>query len=151
MNRRSYISCFSCLLFVWAFASAGSAAIPIQYQLPSAARVSMLITDSNGKVVRELLHAAPRPKGVNTETWDGLNDRGRPAPPGKYNWKLLSTQGLKAEYLLTLGTNPAPAWDPWPGNHGGVRSLATDALGVPRPRSGGDPCSLNNLDGTKRF
>src|SRR3954469_1763385 len=86
--------------FFPSFASVRAAAVSIQYKLPYAANVSMLIVDSNGQVVRELLHAAPRPAGESTESWDGLNDDGQPALPGKYAWKLLSSQGLTAEYLL---------------------------------------------------
>src|SRR4051794_28033848 len=80
------------------------ASMSIEYKLPRSAQVSVVITDANGKVVRELLHAARRAGGAHAEPWDGLNDAGQPASAGKYRWKLLATQGLTAEYLLTLGT-----------------------------------------------
>jgi flagellar hook assembly protein FlgD len=66
--------------------------IPIKYSLTRNAQVSLLIKDSSGKVVRELLHAAKRTKGANTEMWDGLDEKGRPVPAGNYRWKLLSTR-----------------------------------------------------------
>lgn len=81
-------------------------------------------------MVRELLHADPRKQGANTEQWDGLDEQHQPVPAGSYTWKLLSTQGLKAEYLMTLGTNPKTPWDAWPGNHNGVWAVLQDESGV---------------------
>lgn len=103
--------------------------VPITYTLPKDARVSLLLTNAAGTVVRELLHAAARTKGTQTEQWDGLDEQGKPVPAGNYTWKLLSTQGLHAEYLLTVGTNPKPMWAGWPGNHNGVNAVAVDASG----------------------
>jgi len=111
-------------------AAATSPTFPLTYTLPRDARVSVLIADAHGAVVRELLHAAPRKRGVNREIWDGRDDAGQPAPAGAYTWKLLATQGLRAEYLLTLGTNPTPKYDTWPGNHGGASAVCADASGV---------------------
>ena len=106
------------------------AQVEIGYSLPRAAQVSLIINDMTGHVVRELLHAAPRKEGQNYESWDGLDDAGRPVPAGSYTWKLLSTQGLHAEYLLTLGTNPNPRWDTWPANHNGLTTVASDETGL---------------------
>jgi len=102
------------------------AEVPIEYNLPEDGRVSIIIRNDDG-VVRELLHAARRKAGANVDTWDGLDEDGKPAKPGTYTWKLLLTQGLKAEYIVTLGLNPTPRWDSWPGNHNGVTSVAVDA------------------------
>jgi len=104
--------------------------IPLTYSLEADARVSLIITDTKDAVIRELLHAAPRKAGDNTEFWDGLDEQGQPARAGKYAWKLLGTQGLRATYLLTLGTNPTPAYDTWPGNHGGASAVVVDETGM---------------------
>jgi len=118
------------LIAILCVAAITSCKQPLSYTLRRDSDVSMVIQDENGSVVRELLHAAPREKGKHTETWDGLDDRGRPVRAGTYKCKLLTTQGLKAEYLLTIGTNPTPRWDTWPGNHGGACSVAVDADGM---------------------
>lgn len=47
--------------------TASAAPLSIYYTLPRDARVSILIQDAGGTVVRELLHAAPRKKGANSE------------------------------------------------------------------------------------
>jgi hypothetical protein len=104
--------------------------IVIRYTLPRDGRISMLIQNSEGKVVRELLHAAPRKQGPNIESWDGLDEQHQPVAAGAYSWKLLSTQGLKAEYLTTLGTNPKTPWETWPGNHNGLLGVAADDSGL---------------------
>jgi hypothetical protein len=113
-----------------AFAAPAPPTVPIPYTLPQAGRVSLLIADAQGQVVRELLHAAPRPAGQQTEPWDGLDALGQPAPAGVYTWKLLLSDGLKAEYLMSLGTTAVPPWKQLPGNHNGVSSVAVDEAGM---------------------
>jgi hypothetical protein len=116
---------------VAALVTAGpAAAADITYALDKPGQVSLLLTDATGAVVRELLHAAKRDAGPITESWDGRDDSGRPVAAGTYGWKLLQTQGLGAEYLMTLGTNPGEPWLPWPGNHGAVNAVAADADGI---------------------
>jgi|GEM_PF-2365228 len=105
------------------------ATIPITYTLKEDGQVSLLITNEQGNVVRELLHAAPRKQGKQKEEWDGKDMAGKPAPAGKYTWKMLISDGLKAEYLMSLGTTAVPAWKQMPGNHNGVSSVAVDNAG----------------------
>ena len=102
----------------------------IPYTLPKAAQVSLVIFDQKGQVVRELLHGAPKPAGANGENWDGKDDAGKPVANGNYNWKLLSTQGIIAQYQLSVGTNSPVPSDLWPGNHAAVAAIATDNSGV---------------------
>lgn len=151
-----HLTCWLLLLSLCAAAVRAAQApmtFSVHYTLARAARVSLLLTDARGQVVRELLHAAPRAAGAHSEDWDGLSDEGKPVPAGDYTWKLLATQGLKAEYLLTLGTNPTPAYDSWPGNHGGVSSVAVDAQGAMYVAGGcgeGDPLLIKQApDGTR--
>ena len=146
---------FCCCLLLCAFTqllAAPPAGVPLTYTLGRAAKVSLVITDAHGAIVRELLHGAPRAAGANQEVWDGLDEQGKPAAAGDYTWKLLSTQGLRAEYLLTLGTNPTPAYDSWPGNHGGASSVAVDggAMYVAGGCGEGDPLAIKQtLDGAR--
>ncbi len=105
-------------------------AIPIHCTLDRDAKVSLVICAPQGGIVRELLHAAPRQRGEIIESWDGLDEAGKPVPAGTYTWKLLASQGLKAEYLLSVGTSSKPSWEPWPGNHGSGCIVAADADGM---------------------
>ena len=95
----------------------------IHYMLAEPGRVSLLISDSRGRVVRELLHASSSPAGVNVAVWDAKDRGGKIVKSGTYKWKLLQTQGLKAEYLMPLGVNVD---FPWPGNHMPVSGVTAD-------------------------
>jgi hypothetical protein len=66
--------------------------------------------------------------GKHSFVWDGLDMDGKPAPAGKYEWRSLLTQGLRSEYLMSVGTSVGDRW--WPGNHGGPTSVvvADDSL-----------------------
>jgi len=148
MRAMAALVAICCVLRV----AAAEPGVAITYDLPQDGRVSMVVYDIEGSVMRELLHAAPRKQGRNTETWDGLDEKGDPAPAGTYTWKLLLTQGLRAEYLVTLGTNPTPPWDTWPGNHNGVGSVAVDDGGMYVATSSGEGTILGlkqTLDGRR--
>jgi len=106
-----------------------SSANTIHYELKQAGLISLNVYNAQGQVVRELLHAAERSAGPHDETWDGIDEAGQRAPAGNYSWKLLQTQGLTAEYLMTLGLS-VDYFDLWPGNHVGVTGLAVDETGV---------------------
>jgi len=43
--------------------------------------------------------------GKQTAHWDGRDREGKPAAPCAYSWKLLTSPGLEAEYLLSIGTS----------------------------------------------
>jgi hypothetical protein len=111
-----------------------AAAVPIRYELPSAARVSIHVLDGEGRIVRELLHAEPRAAGAQVAEWDGLDENGAPLPPGRYAWKLLATPGFRATYLMSLGTNYPVDPEDWrnraPGTHGGPTAVAVDDGGI---------------------
>jgi len=109
---------------------AGAPVARIAYELKTAGRVSINIYDSAGHVVRELIAGATRLAGKQEEPWDGRDNADQPLPAGRYTWKLLQTQGLAAEYLLTLGTNPDVPWERWPGNHNPVTNVAIDQSGI---------------------
>jgi hypothetical protein len=106
----------------------------IRYQLPRAGNVSAAIYDAEGRLVRELLHAAPQEAGRHTLIWDGRDRDGNAQPAGKYTWKLLQTPGLKATYLMSLGSNFPPGND-WrtacgPGTHNSPFGVAVDETGI---------------------
>ena len=137
-------------------AEQNQAGIEIRYSLEQAGKVSLAVYEKDsGRMLRTLLSAAPRAAGEHVEVWDGLDMNGSAAQPGRHEWKLLVTPGLRTEYLLTLGTNtPAEPWRSWPGNHGGVSSVAIDKTGLYLSSSCSEvpPGILKqSLDGKKRF
>jgi DNA-binding beta-propeller fold protein YncE len=118
------------LLLLALGASALAVTMPtVSYTLKRDSQVSLAIYNAEGGIVRQLLLAAPRKTGANTETWNGLDDKGKPATPGAYTWKLLATQGLKAEWIVSLGTSLKPGYQIMPGNHVGAVTAAVDDAG----------------------
>lgn len=109
-------------------------AADIPFTLDKAGNVSAAIYDAQGRMVRELLHAAPKNAGRHSLIWDGLDRDGNALPAGDYTWKLLQTPGLKATYLMSLGSNFPPG-DDWrtacgPGTHNAPFGIAVDESGV---------------------
>jgi hypothetical protein len=102
--------------------------------LKQTGNVSAAVYDAEGRLVRELLHAAPQGAGRHNLIWDGLDRDGNALPAGKYTWKLLQTPGLKATYLMSLGSNYPPGND-WrtacgPGTHNTPFGIAVDESGI---------------------
>jgi hypothetical protein len=110
----------------------GAVVIPFEIQKPG--QVSAVICDAKGKLVRELLHAVPRSAGKQFMVWDGLDRDGNSLPAGEYTWKLLQTPGLKASYLMSVGSSFPPGTD-WrtacgPGTHAAPFGVAVDKSGI---------------------
>lgn len=106
--------------------------IPFEIQKPG--QVSAVICDAKGQVVRELLHAVPRIAGKHFMVWDGLDRDGKSVPAGDYTWKLLQTPGLKASYVMSVGSSFPPGTD-WstacgPGTHATPFGIAVDRTGI---------------------
>jgi hypothetical protein len=62
--------------------------IPIRFVLRKPETLTVVIVDSNERVVRNLLTGTPRPKGVQRFSWDGRDDSGRVVPAGVYKPRL---------------------------------------------------------------
>ena len=128
--------------------------VSVYFNLETDSKVSLLLTSADGTVVRELLHASPRKAGANSAAWDGLDEAGQPVPAGSYKWKLLSTQGLKAEYLMSVGTNSTPGWESWPGNHGSGCIVAVEGESMYVGTGCGEGTALaikQTLDGKRQW
>lgn len=59
-------------------------AVRLAYTLPRAARVTLVIHDAAGRVVRRLVDARGEAAGSHATTWDGLDAGGRKAAAGVY-------------------------------------------------------------------
>lgn len=61
----------------------------------NAATAQVVVRDAAGKAIRTMDMGA-MPQGINTLSWDGLNDAGQAAPLGTYNIEMAATdaQGL---------------------------------------------------------
>ncbi|HUU11912.1 MAG TPA: FlgD immunoglobulin-like domain containing protein [Phycisphaerae bacterium] len=109
---------------------------PITFTLPRAARVSLVIRNATGWIVRELLRARPLSRGDYTAYWNGRDRWGDPCPPGEYTCTLATFDGLKATFLGSAGNDGHPVYRTADGRgsiggvHGGPWVVAADDSGI---------------------
>ena len=97
---------------------------PVVIDVPAAGFVSLAITDADGRSVRTLLAKHRRPAGAFTARWDGLDDNGQPAAPGRYRAKALVHAGIEPKFVTSVHNSGTPPWitgdgkGSWGGDHG---------------------------------
>jgi len=74
----------------------------VNYELPAAARVALVVYDATGRRVRTL-ESATRLAGVHAATWDGRDDRGRRVAGGTYFVKLSAGDNAQTRKVVFLG------------------------------------------------
>lgn len=105
--------------------------IPVKYELPDDREVTIAIDNAEGVRVRNLFGQFPRKKGPVTDLWDGLDDAGKPVPPGAYTVHVVDHQPVKVKILNSLYNAATPPWlteGPrrlWGANHGYPTTIAT--------------------------
>ena len=104
----------------------------VTYRVEREGRVSLAVYNASNQLVRTLLTGAPRRAGRHSEAWDGLDRYGHPLPPGAYEWRMLGTTGLRAEFITQVGQNVGPPWERATGNHTAPNAVAVDASGLYR-------------------
>ena len=133
-------------------ATASHPPIPVRFTLPEAGYVTLVVEDSAGKRVRNLVSETPFPAGDNVAWWDGTDDLGRdrdaakhglyhvpeqPVAPGSYRVRGLFHKGLDLRYEFSIYNAGTPAWSTadttggWLTNH----SPPQAALFVPAEQS----------------
>ena len=60
------------------------------YSLAKAGTTSAGVYSTNGALLRTLWFNVPKPAGVNTGTWDNLDDDGKPVASGNYEMRVLA-------------------------------------------------------------
>ncbi len=99
------------------------------YELPREGEATIQIFDEKNTAVRILVPQQPRPEGINTERWDGLDDHGNPLPAGRYTWRGQVHDPIKPLYRFSVhnsGQPPYPTDDNkggWGGDHGVPRTV----------------------------
>ncbi|MFP4056820.1 MAG: hypothetical protein ACLF0G_08120 [Candidatus Brocadiia bacterium] len=118
---------------------------PLALGLPAtdreAASVSAAVFDADGRLVRTLpVLTAGEGKAIDAlgqgerpaVRWDGLDDDGRPLPPGDYRVKVLSHRGIGQRWVASLHNAGDPPWrtddgtGSWGGDHGPPIAAASD-------------------------
>ncbi|MHC4878883.1 MAG: hypothetical protein ACYTGL_20730, partial [Planctomycetota bacterium] len=110
--------------------------VAIDFSIEQPGRVSLGIFERNSdRLIRTLLVGDRLKAGKRSIAWDGLDNRGRPAAAGQYEWRLLTSPGLTARYVTTIGINPPGGENPsprhsWVGDHMGAGTVDVDETGI---------------------
>ena len=119
-------------------------AVSIGFSQPFDGKRTVVIEREDGTRVRNLVSGVPAKAGEDVE-WDGLDDAGKVAAPGRYRWRALAHPGLSAERVFSFCDGPGS-------NHGTLMASATDGklLFFATPCSeGGHDIEALNPDGTR--
>ncbi len=82
--------------------NAGAGAVTGGVQLAAPAdRVTIKIQDANGQLVRTL-ELGGQPQGLQSFSWDGLDDAGKAVAPGRYTYTAQASAGGQAVAVDTL-------------------------------------------------
>lgn len=113
-------------------AAAETAGGSISFTLDKPGRTSLAVYSADGAVqLRSLLVGERLEAGKHAVDWDGLDRDGRPVEPGTYQWKLVTSPGIEATFLNSVGADPpAGPWAKWVGNHIGPNTIAVGPLGI---------------------
>ena len=99
----------------------------VSYTVEEPADVSVGIYDQRGRLLRSLVYAQPHETGRFKVEWDGLTRDGDPVEPGSYEYRVLKTPGIRAEYIMPIGTNITPEENPeayaWIGRQSGPTAV----------------------------
>lgn len=67
--------------------------LTLSYKLSQADKITILIYDPDGGLVRTLIKGAERATGSHSETWEGRDDTGQPVPNEAYTFTLETASG----------------------------------------------------------
>lgn len=125
----------SLVLSLAALSSCGAEEQAVTYQTTKAGVVSLGIYDEAGRLVRTLQNGKKQQPGQYQVTWDGKDDRGQGAKPGKYQLRGV-VSSIKATYELTAGNPGDPPYTTadgkgaWNSHWGDPVALAADETGL---------------------
>lgn len=91
--------------------------IHFEFDQPMNGKATIVIDNSDGKRIRNLLAAQPLSTGKHRIDWDGLDDSGNVVAPGTYQWRALSHPGLSPVHQLDFVNAPGS-------NHGTLHAAA---------------------------
>ena len=128
--------------------------IGLTFEQPMNGKASVVIEDSSGRRVRNLVTGQVFAAGPHDIFWDGLDEDGILVPPGEYHWRAISHPGIKPELLMYFYAPGKAPWasHSWLADHSNPTSAAAFGdkvvLGAPVAESGNN-IVLADLDGNK--
>ncbi|OGV36091.1 MAG: hypothetical protein A2X48_17665 [Lentisphaerae bacterium GWF2_49_21] len=92
--------------------------IRFEYEQPFEGKSTVVINDSNGDRIRNLISGEKTKAGKMSAEWDGLDDNQNLVKSGKYTWKVVSHQGITPKYLMRYADGKNDKWRSFGSNHG---------------------------------
>ena len=89
--------------------------LSFSYRMPADGQLALGIFNARGELLRQLVKMEFRPRGPNTEFWDGKDQYGKVVPAGTYELRGIVTDAVHGVYEFTLGN---PGNPPWPTGDG---------------------------------
>ncbi len=93
--------------------------ISFDFLQPMDGKVTVVIENEQGRRVRNLISGLAMAAGSHRVVWDGLDEAGNVALPGRYRWRAISHPGLTPTHLLDFCNAPGS-------NHGTFQAAATN-------------------------
>jgi len=111
-------------------------ATEISFEVPKRGRVSVLVRDEKGGVLKELMGGEEHGPGIVRAYWDGRDAYGFPCATNKtYRWEAYMNDGVDVEWFGTVGTEGVPPYETpdgkggWGSDHGPAIAAAADETG----------------------
>ena len=111
----------------------------IDFTMPDDGYVSLIIKESTGAVVRQLINNGFYAKGSHTVLWDGLTTpnwrtAGDPVPAGKYSWHAIWHKAIGLRLRGWADNGGSAPWENgptsnWGGDEGVPAAVASDTKG----------------------
>lgn len=76
--------------------------VVIPYEIPKRGKVSLVVYDMNGKVVKRLVNKISKTQGTYKAIWDGTNQNGTNVASGVYICRMWTANGISQSTKLTL-------------------------------------------------
>jgi hypothetical protein len=100
--------------------------IRIEFEQPIQGKASIVIENSKGDRVRNLVSGRTFGPGRHTLVWDGLDEAGRLVAPGDYHWRGITHGGIKPLYQMNFANGDEPTTEPWGPNHSALHHAAAN-------------------------
>lgn len=124
-----------------AVAAQVAAGKPIAYEQPFDGQLAMVITDREGRTIRNLVAQVDRRRGPSVERWDLKDDFGQTVPPGTYRWKAITSPPIGVKYQMSVYPN-APQFfadrTPWLTGESGPNGWLADHAPITTGATSGD-------------
>ncbi|MGI5869736.1 MAG: FlgD immunoglobulin-like domain containing protein [Kiritimatiellia bacterium] len=100
--------------------------IALDLEQPMDGKMTVVIEDSNGRRIRNLVSGAAASAGAQRIVWDGCDEDGNLVAPGAYTWRSAHHPGIVAKYLRMYANGREPGLQPFASNHNWFRDACAN-------------------------